>query len=148
MPVSIDPPPKDDEIECARCGAYLYYELTHCSECGVNIYEPDEEADVDYRKTFGDAAKQSNGLLDKMRGFFRRLSGKPYLAEEVFGNALDQALLYDDLLRKVGGDQAVVERLIKLEEKEALYGTRTIWIKNAILRWERDNRVRGYSQLG
>ena len=147
MPFSIDPQPKDDEIECARCGTYLYYELTRCPECGVNIYEPDEE-DGDYRKAFGDVATQSNGLLSKIQGFFRRVSGKPYLAEEVFGNALDQAILYDDLLRKVGGDEAVVERLIALEEQKEPKGTRTIWIKNAIQRWEGDNRVRGSSQLG
>ena len=147
MPFSIDPQPKDDEIECARCGTYLYYELTRCPECGVNIYEPDEE-DGDYRKPFEDSTAQSNGLLSKIRGFFRRVSGKSYLAEEVFGNALDQATLYDDLLRKVGGEDAVVERLIALEEQGVPKGTRTIWIKNAIQRWERDNRVRGYSQSG
>jgi hypothetical protein len=45
MPTSITPPPAEDELECARCGAYFYYELTHCPSCGVNIYEPETEED-------------------------------------------------------------------------------------------------------
>jgi hypothetical protein len=45
MPTSITPPPADDEVECARCGAYFYYELTRCPNCGVNVYEPDPEDD-------------------------------------------------------------------------------------------------------
>lgn len=45
MPTSITPPPADDEIECARCGAYFHHELTRCPNCGVNVYEPDPEDD-------------------------------------------------------------------------------------------------------
>ena len=45
MPTSIDPQPAEDELECARCGAYFYYELTRCPNCGVNIYEPEDEED-------------------------------------------------------------------------------------------------------
>ena len=112
MPVSIDPPPKDDEIECARCGTYFYYELTRCPECGVNIYEPDDEY-------ISARSKQPNGLVSKIQNLFRRIFAKPYTAEEVFGNPLEKALLYDDLLRKVGGDEFVVERLIALEKEES-----------------------------
>lgn len=138
MPVSIDPPPKDDEIECARCGTYFYYDLTRCPECDVNIYEPDDDLD-----NFSVRSENPNGLVSKAKNLFRRIFAKPYTAEEVFGNPLEQALLYDDLLRKVGGDEFVVERLIALEKKESPNGTRTVWIKNAIQRWERDNRVSG-----
>jgi hypothetical protein len=46
MPISITPPPGEDELECAQCGAYFYYELTRCPNCGVNIYEPDPEDDA------------------------------------------------------------------------------------------------------
>lgn len=46
MPISITPPPADDELECAQCGAYFYYELTRCPNCGVSIYEPDPEDDA------------------------------------------------------------------------------------------------------
>ena len=137
MPFSIDPLPKDDEIECARCGTYFYYDLTRCPECGVNIYEPDDDEYISAE------SKQPNGLVSKIQNFFRRIFAKPYTAEEIFGHPLEQALLYDDLLRKVGGDEFVVERLIALEKEESPNGTRTVWIKNAIQRWERDNRVSG-----
>mgnify|MGYP003969578869 CR=1 FL=1 len=140
MPISIDLPPKDDEIECARCGAYFYYELTRCPECGVNIYEPDDNHENISTKT-----KHPNGLASKIQNLFRSVSKKPYTAEEVFGNPLEQALLYDDLLRKVGGDEFVVERLIALEKEESPNGTRIVLLKNAIQRWERDNRVSGKS---
>ncbi|MCP4143454.1 MAG: hypothetical protein GY755_24740 [Chloroflexi bacterium] len=142
MPISIDPPPKDDEIECARCGSYFYYDLTRCPECGVNIYEPDEEREYDH-KAFRDISRQSNGVLSKIRDFFRRVFDKPYTAEEIFGNALEQASLYDDLLRKVGGDEFVVENLIEHEREKLPKGIRTTWLKNAIQSWERDNRVSG-----
>lgn len=45
MPTSITPPPAEDELECARCGAYFYYELTRCPNCGVNIYKPEVDDD-------------------------------------------------------------------------------------------------------
>jgi hypothetical protein len=43
MPTSIDPQPEEDELECARCGAHFYYGLTRCPNCGVNLYEPEDE---------------------------------------------------------------------------------------------------------
>ena len=42
MPTSLDPLPGENEIECARCGAVFFYELTRCPNCGVNLYEPDD----------------------------------------------------------------------------------------------------------
>ena len=47
--------------------------------------------------------------------------------------------LYAKLLRKAFGDQEQVERLIEVERQQNPNGSRVIWIKNAIARWERHN---------
>lgn len=137
MPTSIDPLPRDDEIECARCGAHVYYELSRCPECGVNLYEPEGE----FEEEIYSGSSSPGGVLSKIGEFFRRLAGKPYSAEEVFGDALDQAALYHELLVKSGGDHKVVDRLIEFERREQPNGNRLVWLQNAIQRWERDNRV-------
>ena len=138
MPISIDPPPADDELECGRCGAHFYYELTRCPNCGVNIYEPDDETD----QPSGQSASQSN-LGARIDGFIRRFTKKPYPVDELFGVSINQAELYENLLMKVGGDRATVERLIDFERQQHPQGNRITWLTNAIQRWERDNRSPG-----
>jgi hypothetical protein len=135
MPTSIDPQPKENEIECARCGSYFYYELTRCPGCGVNVYGAEEEIE-DYGKSDDQVS-----IIVIVKRFFRRLFGKPYLAKEVFGDALDQAVLYNELLGKVGGDHQVVERLIEFEQQQKPDRNRIVWLENALQRWERDNRT-------
>ena len=138
MPTSIDPQPEENEIECARCGSYFFYELTHCPECGVNIYDPDE---FDYESKNYSSGVEQGGILSKAKDLARKIFGKPYSAEEVFGDSLDQAILYNDLLQKVNGDRSVLERLVTFEQKQIPDGTRMIWLQKAIERWNRDNRI-------
>lgn len=138
MPTSIDPGPAENEFECARCGAYFHYELTRCPNCGVNLYEPEDEAE-----SASDSRPQGQGIFDGLKDMFHRVFNKPYAANEVFGDALDQAVLYNDLLQKIGGDRATVERLIDFERQQQPRATRTVWLKNAIQRWERDNQSSG-----
>ncbi len=85
MPTSLDPQPAENEIECARCGAHFYYELTRCPVCGVNLYEPEDEQEAHLP-----ASLPRPGLLEKLSNFWHRLTGKPYRAEDVFGNSLRQ----------------------------------------------------------
>lgn len=136
MPFSIAPQPEENEIECARCGAYFDHELTRCPECGVNIYEPDDETNDEY-----EAGTKQNKFLSGLKSVFRNIFKKPYSAEEVFGDSLTQANLYADLLRKIGGDENVLESLVNLEKEHLPNGNRKLWLKNAISRWERDNRT-------
>ena len=134
MPTSIDPQPAENEFECAHCGAYFHYELTRCPNCGISLYEPEDETEaVSY------SHPQRKGVFDKLKDMFHRLFNKPYAADEVFGDALDQAVLYNDLLQKIGGDHAAVERLINFERGRSPHATRMVWLKNAIQRWEKDN---------
>lgn len=133
MPTSIDPQPKEDETECARCGAYFFYELTRCPECGVNIYEPDEENEYE-RNSSGEKYTQNN-IYEKVKDFIQRVLGKPYSADDVFGDGLNQAILYNDILQKVSGDHTIVERLVEFEKKQKPGGNRMIWLQNAIERW-------------
>ncbi len=143
MPASIDPPPGDDEIECGRCGAHIYYELTRCPNCGVDLYEPeDESGDLNSKQRRSPIAHQS-GIGTRLEAFVRRLTGKPYPADELFGASINQAELFDNLLAKVGGDRATVERLIDFERQQFPQGNRMTWLGNAIKRWERDNRTSG-----
>jgi predicted nucleic acid-binding Zn-ribbon protein len=146
MPTSIDPELADDEIECARCGARFSYELTRCPNCGVNLYEPEDDYNpADARESPSPGVHQ-NKAGSRLEGFIRRLTRKPYPVDELFGTAINQAELYDNLQVKVGGDRAAVERLIAFERQLAPQGNRIRWLKSAIQRWEQDNRASGSTQ--
>ena len=125
MPFQIDPEPGENEIECGNCGAILY--------------EP--EADEEMARVSERSSKP--GIVKRLKDALHRLTGKPYAAEQVFGDSLDQAVLYNDLLVKVGGDRAAVERLIDYERQRAPHANRSVLLRSAIRHWERDNRVEG-----
>jgi hypothetical protein len=143
MPFSIDPPPADDEIECGRCGAHFYYELTRCPNCGVNVYAPEDDGDPDSPQSSGSKSSSRRGLLARMDDLIHRVTQRPYPADELFGTSLDQAELFDSLLVRVGGDRPTAERLVEFERRQLPQGNRGLWLQNAIRRWERDNRGPG-----
>jgi hypothetical protein len=70
----------------------------------------------------------------------RKIKGEPHPAEELFIGALREKALFDDLLRKVGGDRSIVERLIEYERKQGPGATRLTYLQNAISRWEHENK--------
>ena len=135
MPASIDPEPAENEFECANCGAYFHYELTRCPKCGVNLYEPEAEAEEPRKPS-----PRENKMFSKLKDAFHKVFNKPYSADDIFGDALDASILYNDLLQKVGGDRATLERLIEFERARVPKSTRRGWIKSASQRWERDNK--------
>jgi hypothetical protein len=136
MPTSITPPPKDDEVECGNCGAYIYHDLLKCPNCGVYLVDPFPH--IDLNEPPPPQPKNKFALwVESMR---RRLRGEPHIAEELFTGALREASLFDDLLRKVGGDQSAAERLIDYEKRQSPDATRLTCLQNAIQRWERENR--------
>ena len=133
MPTSLTPPPADDETECGNCGAYVYAGLLKCPNCGVYLVDPiDTEED---RPKF----KQKSKFALKLDSFLRTLRREKHPAEELFIGALREATLFDDLLRKVGGDRSVAERLIEYERQQRPGATRLTCIQNAVSRWEREN---------
>jgi hypothetical protein len=136
MPTSLEPQPAENEIECARCGAIFFYELTRCPNCGVNLYEPEDD-ETRQPQAF---KPHPQGVSAKIGNFFRNLTGKPHPAEELFNQSLQQAALYNDLLRKVGGERNAVERLINFERQRQPNTTRLVWLQNAVHRWEQDNQ--------
>ena len=133
MPTSITPPPKDDEVECGNCGAYIYHGLVKCPNCGVYLDEPNEPEEA--RASFRPKSRFAL-WIESMK---RKLRGEPHVAEELFTGALREASLFDDLLKKAGGDRAVVERLIEFERGQKPNTTRLVCLQNAIQRWEREN---------
>lgn len=136
MPTSITPPPKDDETECGNCGAYIYEGLVKCPNCGVYLLSPYSEDDEE--KKSSRRPKSRFGLwIDSM---IRKLRREPHVAEDLFSGALQQASLFNDLLRKVGGDRSVVERLLEYEREKHPNATRLTCLQNAIDRWEQENR--------
>ena len=140
MPTSLDPQPGNDEVECAHCGAIIHYDLSRCPNCGVNIYEPDDEAE-DLEPSQSPGARPKPGSLSaKLGGLFRRLLGQPHPADQLFGISQEQMALYTDLRRKVGGDPTAVERLIDFERQQLPKANRMVWLQAAIQRWEQDNR--------
>ena len=52
----------------------------------------------------------------RVEDIIRRLTRRPYPADRLFGTALNQAELFDNLLVEVGGDCATAERLIAFEQ--------------------------------
>ena len=145
MPFSFDPPPEENEIECAQCGAYFFYDLTRCPECGASVYPSDDGIEEDLRQATAERRGSQRNFLSWIKNIFRRFLDQPYPAEEIFGDSLEQAILYNNLLQKVGGDHAVVERLINFEQKQIPEGNRKTWLENAIERWEYDNRTKSSS---
>ena len=138
MPTSISPPPADDEVECARCGAYVHISLSRCPNCGVNLYEPEDDEDK-----YISAPKMEQGFWGSVKAFFHRILGQESHPAEIFlVEAQRQQKLYGELLHKVGGDPAVVERLLEFEKQISPHATRTACLENAIRRWEKDNQIR------
>jgi len=135
MPTSITPPPKDDETECGNCGAYIYHDLLKCPNCGVYLVNPFPYIDLDKEPP----PRPKNKVALWIESVLRKLSGQPHVAEELFSGALKEAVLFDDLLKKVGGDRSVVKRLIEHEKQRSPSATRLICLQNAIQRWEREN---------
>ena len=133
MPTSIDPLPKDDEVECGNCGAYIYHDLLKCPNCGeylVQYGEPEEERP---------SSRPKSKFALWIESMLRKLRGEPHIADELFSGAMQEAALFDDLLKKVGGDRSVVERLIAYEQAQSPGATRLTCLQNAIQRWEKDN---------
>ncbi|HSL45907.1 MAG TPA: hypothetical protein VK897_20915 [Anaerolineales bacterium] len=135
MPNSITPPPAEDEIECGNCGAYVYIGLSKCSNCGVYLIDP-VDTEPEERPKFRSKSKVSLAI-DALKRKFRK---EPHPAEELFTGAMQEAILFNDLLRKVGGDRAVVERLIEYERGQRPKATRLTCLQKAISRWEQENR--------
>jgi hypothetical protein len=70
----------------------------------------------------------------------RKIRRQPHPAEELFSGAMREAVVFDDLLRKVGGDRSVAERLIEYERGQTPNATRLTCLQNAVRRWEQENR--------
>ena len=134
MPTSIDPLPKDDEVECGNCGAYIYHDLLKCPNCGVYLVDP-----TNTEEEGRPSVRPKSKIALWVESITRKLRGKPHVAEELFSGALKEAALFDDLLKKVGGDRSVVERLIQYERQLSPSATRLTCLQYAIHRWEREN---------
>ncbi|HET9913357.1 MAG TPA: hypothetical protein VFQ13_15790 [Anaerolineales bacterium] len=136
MPTSLTPPPKDDETECGNCGAYIYHDLLKCPNCGAYLINPFPHIDLNEQPP----PRPKSKLALWFESVVRKIRGETHYAEELFTGALREAALFDDLLRKVGGDRSVVERLIEYERGQRPGATRLICLQNAIHRWEQENR--------
>jgi hypothetical protein len=134
MPTSLTPPPAEDETECGNCGAYVYQGLLKCPNCGVYLVDP-IDTEPEERPKFRPKSKFALVVESVMR----KLRGEPHPGEELFTSVMREAILFDDLLRKVGGDRSVVERLIEYERQLRPNATRLTCLQNAISRWEQEN---------
>lgn len=135
MPTSLTPPPKDDETECGNCGAYIYHGLLKCPHCGAYLVDP-----IDTEPQERPSSRPKSKFSLAIESLMRKIRGEPHIAEELFTGALQEAVLFDDLLRKVGGDRSVAERLIEYERGQRPNATRLTCLQNAIHRWESENR--------
>jgi hypothetical protein len=136
MPTSLTPPPKDNETECGNCGAYIYHDLVKCPNCGAYLINPFPNIDLNEKPP----PRPKNKFALWVESVVRKLRREPHVAEELFSGALREASLFDDLLRKVGGDRSTVERLIEYEKQQKPSATRLTCLQHAIQRWEQENR--------
>jgi len=134
MPTSITPPPKDDEVECGNCGVYIYHDLVKCPNCGVYLVDTSATEEEEHP-----SVRPKSRFALWVESITRKLRGEPHVAEELFSGAMREAALFDDLLRKVGGDRSVVERLIGYEKQLSPSATWVVCLQNAIQRWEGEN---------
>ena len=67
------------------------------------------------------------------------VAGKTHPAEALFTGILKQKELFDDLLRKVGADRSVVDRLIEYERQQRRNTTLLTYLQNGISPWENEN---------
>jgi len=135
MPTSLTPPPQDDETECGNCGAYIYQGLLKCPNCGMYLLDP-----VETEPQGRPGVRPKSRLSLAIESVMRKLRGEPHVAEELFTGAMQEAVLFDDLLRKAGGDRSAVERLIEYERGQKPAATRLTRLQDAIRRWEQENR--------
>jgi hypothetical protein len=98
------------------------------------LYEP--EGQEEQRTKFRPKSKFSLAI----ESLKRKIRREPHPAEELFIGAMREKELFDDLLRKVGSDRSVVERLIEYERQQRPNATRLTCLQNAIGRWEQENR--------
>jgi hypothetical protein len=136
MPTSVTPPPKDDETECGNCGAYIYHDLLKCPNCGAYLINPFPHIELNEKPR----PRPKNKFALWVESTVRKLRREPHIAEELFTGALKEAALFDDLLRKVGGDRSVAERLIEYERQQRPNATRLTCLEQAVSRWEQENR--------
>jgi len=136
MPTSLTPPPKDDETECGNCGAYIYHGLLKCPNCGAYLINPFPH--IDLNEQLPPRPKSKFALA--IESVLRKIRGEPHPAEDLFTGILKQKELFDNLLRKVGGDPSVVERLVEYERQQRPNATRLTCLQHAINRWEQENR--------
>ena len=106
---------------------------SRCPNCGVNLYEPENDR---YSRP---AIQKESGFSKTFRSIIRKVRGEPHPAEDLFTGALKAKDLYGELLRKVGGDRGVVERLIAYEQERHPGATRLTCLQNANRRWDREN---------
>jgi hypothetical protein len=135
VPTSLTPPPADDETECGNCGAYIYAGSLKCPNCGVYLLDP---LDTEPEKRPGFRPRSRLSLA--IESLKRKLRKEPHPAEDLFTGAMQEAILFNDLLSKVGGDRSVVERLIEYERGQRSNATRLTCLQSAISRWEQENR--------
>jgi hypothetical protein len=100
----------------------------------VYLIDPPEPEELRQR------ARPRNRLSLKIESLVRRLRRKPHVAEELFTGAMEEAILFVDLLRKVGGDRSAAERLVEYERQKKPGATRLACLRNAVSRWEQENR--------
>ena len=96
----------------------------------------DQPNEIDEKPT---KFRPSSKFALAVESILRRIRGEPHPAEDLFTGILKQKELFDDLLRKVGGDRSVVERLIEYECLQKPNATRLTYLQNAVSRWEREN---------
>lgn len=120
---------QDDYFVCPHCDARVPVDALACPECGSD----DETGWSNATVGIGDEdAIPPRPLFSFLSRLSTRIT-KP-------GAQKREGELHQNLLRKCGGDEKLVERILQNEARRAPHEIRAQWLQTAIDKWERDNR--------
>jgi len=121
--------PKDEFFVCPHCDARVKMNALSCPECGS-----DDETGWS-NQTIG--IGQDSAIPPRpMFAFVSRWSERFFKPSA----RQNETALFENLLRKCGGDATLVEQILGNEARHAPHKMRADWLQSAIGKWERDNQ--------
>ena len=120
---------KNNYFVCPHCDARVDINALSCPECGSD----DETGWSDQTVGIGEENLIAPHPLSV---FVARLQARVFQPSA----KQNETALWENLLRKCGGDGDLVEQILRNEARRAPHKTRADQLRRAIDKWERDNR--------
>ena len=120
---------QNDYFICPHCDARVDNDALSCPECGS-----DDETGWS-NQTVG-IGEENSIPPHPLSVFVTRLQNRFFQPSA----RQNETALWENLLRKCGGDADLVEQILRNEARRAPHKARADWLQSAVDKWERDNR--------